>query len=84
MNFGGFVLSAKKHFRGNVGIVEPRRFVQFQASLSLRKSLCIGHRAQAHNKAQQSLPLVAGTAKTLRLFGRPRAGRYADLGRVQK
>ena len=71
MNFGGFVLSAKKHFRGNVGIVEPRRFVQFQASLSLRKSLCIGHRAQAHNKAQQSLPLVAGTAKTLRLFGRP-------------
>jgi len=29
-----------------------------------------------HNNLQQSLPLVAGTAKTLRLFGRPCAGRY--------
>lgn len=28
-----------------------------------------------HNNPQQSLPLVAGTAKTLRLFGRPCAGR---------
>ena len=27
------------------------------------------------NKAQQSLPLVAGTSKTLRLFGRPCARR---------
>jgi len=26
---------------------------------------------KAYNKPQQSLPLVAGTAKTLRLFGRP-------------
>jgi len=30
-----------------------------------------------HNNPQQSLPLVAGTAKTLRLFGGPCAGRYA-------
>jgi len=30
-----------------------------------------------HNKAQQSLPLVAGPAKTLRLFGRPCVRRYA-------
>lgn len=33
-----------------------------------------------HNKAQQSLPLVAGTAKTLRLFGRPCVRRYALRG----
>jgi hypothetical protein len=29
-----------------------------------------------HNKPQQSLPMVAGTAKTLRLFVCPCAGRY--------
>jgi len=29
-----------------------------------------------HNNPQQSLPLVAGTAKTLRLFSLPCAGRY--------
>tara|TARA_Y100001951_G_C11284871_1_gene267968 strand:+ start:336 stop:629 length:294 start_codon:yes stop_codon:yes gene_type:complete len=28
-----------------------------------------------HNNPQQSLPMVAGTTKTLRLFGRPYAGR---------
>ena len=32
---------------------------------------------KTHNKAQQSLPLVAGTSKTLRFFGRPCARRYA-------
>jgi hypothetical protein len=32
-----------------------------------------------HNKPQQSLPLVAGTAKTLRLLVCPCAGRYAYL-----
>jgi hypothetical protein len=31
-----------------------------------------------HNKAQQSLPLVAGTAKTLRLIGRPCVRRYLE------
>ncbi len=30
----------------------------------------------SHNKPQQSLPLVARTAKTLRLFVCPCAGRY--------
>jgi len=37
-----------------------------------------------HNNPQQSLPLVAGTAKTLRLFGRPCAGRYADTTGIQE
>lgn len=37
-------------------------------------------RHKKHNKAQQSLPLVAGTLKTLRLFGRPCAGRDVAAG----
>lgn len=76
MNVSGFVFSAKKRFCGNVRTVVSRRFAYLQAPLSLRKLRCIGHRALAHNKAQQSLPLVAGTAKTLRLFGRPCVRRY--------
>jgi len=33
-----------------------------------------------YNKPQQSLPLVAGTAKTLRFFFCPCAGRYLYIG----
>jgi hypothetical protein len=33
-----------------------------------------------YNNPQQSLPLVAGTAKTLRLFVCPCAGRYVAKG----
>jgi len=32
--------------------------------------------SKAYNNPQQSLPLVAGTDKTQRFFGRPCAGRY--------
>src|SRR5690606_41203076 len=38
--------------------------------------MVIYHSSKSANNPQQSLPLVAGTAKTLRLFGRPCAGRY--------
>ena len=40
---------------------------QYQQKLKIQKT---------YNKAQQSLPLVAGTPKTLRFFGRPCARRY--------
>lgn len=39
--------------------------------------ICLSSCFTTYNNPQQSLPLVAGTAKTLRLFVRPCAGRYA-------
>ena len=60
MSFNSFVLSDKKRFRGNVGSELLCRFVHLLAPLSLRKLRCIGHRALAHNKANQYAPGGAG------------------------
>jgi len=38
---------------------------------------------KTHNNPQQSLPLVAGTVKTLRFFAGPCARRYALPDRTQ-
>jgi len=54
MNFSSLVLSAIRRFSGNVGSELSCRFVHLLASLSLRKSRCIGHRALAHNQRLQS------------------------------
>ena len=50
-----------------------------QATASLNRSAYVAvvrFSGSLSNKAQQSLPLVAGTPKTLRFFGRPCARRY--------
>jgi hypothetical protein len=75
MIVSGFVLSAKKRFRGNVGSELSSRFVHLQASLSLRKSRCIGHGALAHNKAHQCAAFGCRTFTTAHT--RLRSGRCA-------
>jgi hypothetical protein len=75
MNVSGFVLSAKKRFRGNVGSELSSRFVYLLASLSLRKLRCIGHRALAHNKAHQCAAYGCRTCTTA--LARLRSGRCA-------
>ena len=60
MSFNSFVLSAIKHFRGNVGSELSCCFVQLLAPLTLRTLRCIEHQPLAHNKAQQYAPGGAG------------------------
>jgi len=71
-------LSAAASFKLCTGINNRVVMLASQAMASLNRSACVAvvqFSGSLSNKAQQSLPLVAGTPKTLRFFGRPCARR---------